>query len=221
MPDFISEGLQELWVRYGAGIPETFIPVHFITEMLGNTLCKIVYKAHVLSSCDITSQVGSKTNVLKVNPGKYLMEFGESCTLQDSVASDIENYLVITIQPKSECTSSNQLRYMYHMSRKTPLVDLPPTSHSIQMHILCYNFVVHQGISLIKNSGKNLDPDPAEFGWYKEDGYYKPIKKLSELPSYFYVRCCCKMKCTERSKCSRNDTVCTEYCKCKGNCTNN
>ena len=159
--------------------------------------------------------------VLKVNPGKYLMQFGESCTLQDSVASDVDNYSVETIQPKSECTSSNQLRYMYLMSRKTPLVDLPPTSHSIQMHILRCNFVVHQGITLIKNSVQNLDPDPAEFGWYKEDGYYKQIKNLSELPSYFYVRCGCETKCTGRCKCSRNDTVCTEYCKCKCNCANN
>ena len=101
MPDFISEGLQELWVRDGAGIHKKFIPVHLIAEKLGNTLCKIVYEAHVLSGCDITSQVGSTTNVLKVNPGKYLMEFGESCTSQDSVASDVENYLVKMIQPKS------------------------------------------------------------------------------------------------------------------------
>ena len=146
------------------------------------------------------------------------MHFGESGTLTDSVAAEAEKYLVKTIQPKLKCSTFNQLRYDYQINRKTPLPDLPPTSYSIQMHLLRCSFVVHQGISLIRNP---VDQDPTEFGWFKEDGYYKPIKYLLEVPGYLYVRCGCNAKCTGRCTCNRNDTVCTEYCNCKGACTNN
>ena len=67
MPHFTSEGLQELWVKYGTGTHERFIPLHLIAEKLGITFCKVVYKAHVLPGCDMTSKVGSKTNALKVS----------------------------------------------------------------------------------------------------------------------------------------------------------
>ena len=98
------------------------------------------------------------------------------------------------------------------MNRKTTLVDLPPTSHSIQIHLRRCHFVVRQGISLIENP---IDANPADFGWFMEEGYYKPIKNLMQLPNYFYVRCGCTARCTGRCKCNRSETVCTEYCKCK------
>ena len=113
----------------------------------------------------MTSKVGSKTNALKVNPGDYLVHFGESGTLTDSVAAEAEKYLDKMIQPKSKCSTINQLRYDYQINRKTPLPDLPPTSYSIQMHLLRCSFVVHQGTSLIRNP---VDQDPTEFGWFKE-----------------------------------------------------
>ena len=41
---------------------------------------------HLQTGCDVTSKVSTKLNALKVNPGKYLMRFGESDDLMEDVA---------------------------------------------------------------------------------------------------------------------------------------
>ena len=161
MPEFLSKGVIELWVKYGTGNNERFIPIHLLANSIGYDMCHIILKAHILTGCDVTSKVG-KVNALKANPAQYLSRFGENDSLLDGVAIEAENYLVKTIKVNTEIKKFDQLRYECHMSKKTTLPDLPPTSHSIQMHLLRCHFVVRQSILLLNGS---FDEKAIKFGW--------------------------------------------------------
>ena len=87
----------------------------------------------------------------------------------------------------------DQSRYECHMSKKTTLPDLPPTSHSTQMHLLRCHFVVRQSILLLNGS---FDEKAIKFGWSIESGYLRPVKNLLGLPSYYYIKCGCTKRCT-------------------------
>ena len=124
MPESLSKGVIELWVKYGTGNNERFIPIHLLANRIGY-MCHIILKAHILTGGDVTSKVGTKVNALKANPAQHLSRFGENDSLLDDVAVEVN----------TEIKKFDQLRYEGHISKKTTLPDLPPTSHSIQMHL--------------------------------------------------------------------------------------
>ena len=62
--------------------------------------------------------------------------------------------------------------------------------------------------------------DHFEFGWTEVDGYIVPDKQLLPLPDFYLARCGCMQKCTGRCSCAKQDVACTEFCKCKGKCSN-
>ena len=53
------------------------IPVHRLAYILGTEKSRPLLKAHILTVCDVTSKIGSKTAVFKACPEKYLYDFGE------------------------------------------------------------------------------------------------------------------------------------------------
>ena len=73
----MSNGLSELWMKFGIGNSSRFIPLHFLASQLGPRVCSVIIKAHILTGCDITSKIGTKVAALKCKPEKYLMTFGD------------------------------------------------------------------------------------------------------------------------------------------------
>ena len=108
MPEFLSKGVIELWVKYGSDNNERFIPIHLLANRIGYDMCHIILKAHILTGCDVTSKVGTKVNALKANPAQYLSRFGENDSLLDDVAIEAENCLVKTIQVNTEIKKFDQ-----------------------------------------------------------------------------------------------------------------
>ena len=56
---FFPLGLKELWLRYGTGAKQRFIPIHTLCIKIGNIQYSVL-KAHILTGCDVMSKVGTK-----------------------------------------------------------------------------------------------------------------------------------------------------------------
>ena len=202
---------------FGAGEKSRFLPMHILFQKLGPSLCKVIFKARVLSGCDVTSKLGTKQASLNAKPDVYIRQFGEDTQLTIDEMKNAETYLIKLLQPKSLCTSCDQLRFEMYRTRKIWLIDLPPSSHCLKGNIQRCHYVVRQGICLLQESP---EMDPCDFGWTETHGYFLPEKHLFPLPAHFLVRCGCNEECTGRCTCVRNDTNCTEFCKYKKHCDN-
>ena len=92
-------GCKELWVRFGAGEKTKDIPIHALTNKLGDHLSSlIILKTHMLTGCDGTSKIRTNSSAIKNNPERFLEDFriGEP---SDAAFKSAENYLVNVIQP--------------------------------------------------------------------------------------------------------------------------
>ena len=75
---FKDLGIKEFWIKYGTGDSTRCIQTHKLADIMGSSVCKFVLKAHVLSGCDVTSKVGTKTAALENTHENYLRNFGET-----------------------------------------------------------------------------------------------------------------------------------------------
>ena len=133
---YAQEGLEQLWVKAGVGKTTRFIPIHSIHQTLTPNLAMVLPALHSLAGCDITSKIGTKKAALKADPIKYLLGFGVSATMNDSVIKEAEHYLVNVVDSKCRGNDFNQLRtYHFHRSKSSTLHNLPPTSQGLEPHI--------------------------------------------------------------------------------------
>ena len=92
-PEWLSLGLEELWLQYGNWETKRMIPIHQIVQAIGVPFSKIVVRAHILSGCDYVSKFGSKKAALSFAPLEYLNAFSHN----ESTECDLkkaEEYLV-------------------------------------------------------------------------------------------------------------------------------
>ena len=150
----MSNGLSELWIKFGTGDLSRFIPLHFLASQLGPVVCSVIIKAHILTDCDITSTVGTKVAALKCKPEKYLITFGDT---DDNLSyRNAEQYLVKVMYSSSNCTTFDELRCKTYTMKTKSINEVPPTSESIQRHLdRCY-FFINQYINLISDAKVDL-----------------------------------------------------------------
>ena len=72
--------VSKIWMKFGILECQAHIPVHQLAEILGTQKPRALLKAHILTGCDVTSKIGSKTAAFKACPEKYLYDFGEEFT---------------------------------------------------------------------------------------------------------------------------------------------
>ena len=77
LPDFLGLGLQEIWIMFGIDDKTRFLPLHLSLYKIGVPKCKVIYKAHILTGADSTSNIGSKQSVINANPELYIQRFVE------------------------------------------------------------------------------------------------------------------------------------------------
>ena len=66
-----------MWVYFGTNEEKNDIPIHLKAERFGEVKSLAFLKAHILTGCDMTSRLGGKTTVLRVNMKLHLEYFGE------------------------------------------------------------------------------------------------------------------------------------------------
>ena len=60
VPNFLQNGLGELWVQAGRGTTTRFVPLHILHARLGSDdLSTVLPAPHSLTGCDITSNIGT------------------------------------------------------------------------------------------------------------------------------------------------------------------
>ena len=105
-PQFIKSGLTELWLKYGVGPKVRFIPLHILITRRDQNLLDVLLKVHILTGCDVTSKIGTKSAALKSDPHMHLKNFAENELLK-STFIDAELYLIKTLQSNSTSTIWN------------------------------------------------------------------------------------------------------------------
>ena len=135
--------VNKIWVKFGILERQRHITVYQLTEILGTKKSRVLHKANILTGCDATSKIGSKTAAFKACTEKYLYDFGEQ--FHDYRFQMAEKYLVKVIEPNIAAKSFDDLRYMTYTTRKTLFSELPPTSSAIRtliMSLLLYKHLL-------------------------------------------------------------------------------
>ena len=135
--------INKIWVKFGILERQRHTTVYQLTEILGTKKSRVLHKANILTGCDVTSKIGSKTAAFKACTEKYLYDFGEQ--FHDYRLQLAEKYLVKVIEPNIAAKSFDDLRYMTYTTRKTLFSELPPTSSAIRtliMSLLLYKHLL-------------------------------------------------------------------------------
>ena len=109
-------------------------------------------------------------------------------------------------------STMDELRYYrYFYSKTVDFSELPPTSHSLQAHLLrcCYNCY----IQLHCLSDSKLDP--LTFGYELDDSTFISTKLHRILPESLPLPCACKKCATRNCNCHRAGVPCCIYCGCR------
>ena len=86
--DFFFLGLKECWIRVGTSEKTRFIHIAWKKARSSH-----VINAHILTRCDVTSKIGTKTAAIKASPGSYLYNFGEQDNSSAAKSFDELRYL--------------------------------------------------------------------------------------------------------------------------------
>ena len=89
--------VNENWLKFRIHERQRHTPVHRLAEILGREKLRALLKAHILTVCDVTNNIGFKSAAFKVCPEKYLYDFGEE--FHDYYFQMAEKYLVKVIEP--------------------------------------------------------------------------------------------------------------------------
>ncbi|KAG1682452.1 Solute carrier family 22 member 2 [Nymphon striatum] len=199
---FLSNGLQELWVKAGVGDSTRFIPIHTLASRLGSALCHVLPAVHMLTGCDYTSKVGTKQAALNNHPETYLKGFGTCANVQDMdlVIIRAEEYLVHVFKKGTAFTTMNQLRtHTYHQSKGAYLDKLPPTSYAIKAHIRRAFYGTHQMTTILSSKRHTLDA--TQYGYEEDDDMLMPAMAIREIPEEYTLQCNCQKCGTIRCVC--------------------
>ena len=107
---FVEHGSKEIWVRAGKGETTRFIPLHLLSERLGNELCSVLPVLHSLIGTDITGKIGTKRADLQANPVHYLTSFGRHLPLPEEQVRLAEEFLTKVLKVTSKCKNFMELR---------------------------------------------------------------------------------------------------------------
>ena len=74
---FKTMNVNKIWVKFGIHERQRYIPVYQLGDILGTEKSLALLKEHILTRCDVTSKIGSKSAAFKTCPEKHLYDFGE------------------------------------------------------------------------------------------------------------------------------------------------
>ena len=222
-----QRGLEELYCLYGTGENRRYLPIHKMHANLGDPMCRVVIKAHILTGDDALSKIGTKHAALALEPIKFLSGFAESEEISHAEIWQVEEYLVkvwVGARRETSCRTFSQLRLEEYTSTKNAksLDTLPPTSSTILGHIKRSHCVL-RSLFKILDAEKYESIDYTNHCWVWDCGLLLPDQCLNPLPSNKTMTCDCKGKCkNRRCVCKKESESCTIFChKKKSDCCEN
>ena len=110
----------------------------------------------------MTSKIGTKASAYKYISNK-LSAFAATEVLTDEAIKVAEKYLVQVVDHCDDCKTFDELRYKYYMKKNKSIIELPPTSRTINNHIFRSFYFVKLCRSLLDR--ESFDLDPLHYGW--------------------------------------------------------
>ena len=92
---FKTTNVDKLWVKFGIDESPRHIPVYQLAEILGTERLRAMLKEQILTGCDVTSKIESKSAACKACPEKHFYDFGEDTLLKSSNRILLQNLLMI------------------------------------------------------------------------------------------------------------------------------
>ena len=219
-----QNGLEELWISFGVGKSERYIPVHCLANdnILTDTIVSTLPALHCLTGCDTTSKISTKTMALKVAQSVanvYLMEFGKQ-PLTEDMERNAEIFLVRSLG--ANFLTMDELRFhQFHHKKIKSFQDLVPTSATVRLHIKRSYLQCYRWINALKVV---QELDPLDYGYTECEGLLIPqIVNNTAEPQNFPKPCSCQ-KCFREKICACRvlKIPCCSFCKCSsdGSCNN-
>jgi len=226
--------LQELWIDFGTGKNRRFYAIHELYHNLGADKAKALAFFYAFTGCD---QVSFFSNCGKTKAWNSWNHFSEITatfkmlstlpTVEDVCRSMpvIERFVALMYKRTTNCLTVNEARRELFVKDGRDLNYIPPTAAALFQHVLRASFVAghvwHQ--SLVS---RPVLPKLEDWGWKLNNGM--PVPHWTELPEASsvvreLVKCGCNpvKGCSGRCNCLKADLMCTELCKCNGECEAN
>jgi len=139
--------------------------------------------------------------------------------LSDDCVRNIERFVVLLYDKRSELKSVDEARQQLFCKRSRSLDRIPPTSAALKQHTLRASYQGGHVWSQVHLALPELS-SPAEWGW-ERNGQWKPV--WTTLPQaqqscYKLIHCSCRKACRGLCKCSKANLQCTALCACGGDC---
>ena len=166
----------QLWVWFGTGKNQRYIPIHSIAESLGRMKCSSLPLFHAITGCDQVSIFAGKGKKMTWKTWNQYDELTTAlneiliCPSKEEVEvalPTIERFVVLLYDRTSVCKNVNECRKDL-FARKGCLPDgIPPTIDALKLHIYraVYQASSCWAQSLLKEATL---PDPTEWGWRME-----------------------------------------------------
>lgn len=220
---FSSMNAAEFWFKTGMKDRLRYVPVHELSSVLGEKLCRALPSYHAITGCDSTSaldKVGKKKHWPAFEESEQHQEslglLGTERRLSDVVASRCEAF-VCDLYPfrRRNVRTTDELRYLLFCQKKARNECLPPTSDSLLQHLKRANhqtFVWRKALTAIQDL-----PEPAGNGWVMEETCLKPVfmtKDPAPASLLELTTCGCKSGCETNCSCNNTGLSCSESCYC-------
>ena len=133
----------------------------------------------------------------------------------------IERFTVLLYNKTSNCLTTNECRKDLFCKGRS-INSIPPTSAALLKQVMRACFIA--GYSWYESINPyQILPSPEDWGWNVRNGSYIP--NWTDLPdatiaSRQLIKCSCDPEkgCKGRYKCVSSGFMCTELCRCKGEC---
>ena len=145
-----------------------------------------------------------------------LAMLGNGIDLPADVCSQLERFVCILYR-SDIYTKVNELRWFLFSNRAAEGENLPPTSGSLDLHILRAHYIAMIWRKACESHPRL--PAPTEFGWKldADSSHFSPVfclLKPAPESILHLIKCGCKRGCEGRCSCRKNNIPCTEACGC-------
>lgn len=231
-----SKGLQNLWILYGAGKNQKYIPIHQISEQLGEKKSVALRGFHAFTGCDMVSAFSSKG---KRSAWKTWNTYNEATVafaaishprevITTTVLRMLELFTIRLYGGNPELKSVDKVRRDLFATKSKPMKNLPPTADALKQHTLRASYqagYIWGQADICSSSEPAKHFSPANWGWHSVDNQWTP--KWTIQPQIWemcreIVKCSCKQLCTSKKcSCVAAGVFCTYMCShCRSNCKN-
>ena len=145
---FSDVNCAEVWFRTGVKDRLRYVPVHEVSQELGEKMCRALPAFHAITGCDSISAlagIGKKKGWQVLLRSEQHQDslglLGSQPNLSDDIASKCEAF-ICDLYPSARMTARvvDELRYLLFCQKKQENELLPPASDSLRQHLKRVNY---------------------------------------------------------------------------------